>query len=93
MALNRLRTEGPSALNRLRPSGLSTLNRLLIPIINYNLEPIGTAGRNPADARLRMRDGQRRRFSVPWLASRLPSPHFSQGDGVPSGDCQNPKLY
>ena len=20
------------------------------------------------------------------------SPHFSQGDGVPSGDCQNPKL-
>jgi hypothetical protein len=21
------------------------------------------------------------------------NPHFSQGDGVPSGDCQNPKLY
>ena len=49
MALNRLRTEGPSALNRLRPSGLSTLNRLLIPIISYNLEPIGAAGRDPAD--------------------------------------------
>jgi hypothetical protein len=31
---------------------------------------------------------------VPDRARRTAaSPHFSQGDGVPSGDCQNPKLY
>jgi hypothetical protein len=26
-------------------------------------------------------------------ADTLVGPNFSQGDGVPSGDCQNPKLY